>query len=165
MEITLNDKQKKVIRQVTGSSFPFWLFVKLPMGFLAGMRVTELTPDSCSTTVPFKWLNKNPFQSMYFAVQSMAAELSTATHCLLATTGQKPSVAFIIVDMKATFSKKAISKVTFTCEDGHKAYEAIEKCKNTGEAQTASFKTVGTMADGTVVAEFEFVWSFKQRAS
>ncbi len=102
---------------------------------------------------------------MYFAVQSMAAEFSTATPCLLAISGQKPSIAFILVDLKADFSKKAVSRVYFECNDGHKAFEAIEKCKNTGEAQTATFKTIGRMADGTEVSRFEITWSFKQRSS
>ena len=133
------------------------------MGWLAGIRVRKLEPDECITSVPFKWLNKNPFQSIYFAVQSMAAELSTAANCMLAVSGQKPSVAFIIVDMKARFSKKATDRVFFSCVDAHKAYSAVEKCIETGEAHAATFETIGRMADGTEVARFEFTWSFKQR--
>lgn len=165
MEVILNDKQKKIIKQFQSSKFTLGLLGQLPMGLLAGLRVKHLDTETCVTTVPYKWLNKNPFRSMYFAVQSMAAELSTATHCLLACAGQSPSVAFIIVDMKANFSKKATAKVSFTCTEGFKAHEAIEKCKNTGQPQKATLKTAGTMPDGTVVSEFEFTWSFKQRSS
>lgn len=135
------------------------------MGWIAGLRVRELDKGKCTTSVPFKFLTKNPFKSTYFAVQSMAAELSTATPCLLAITGQKPSVAFIIVDLKATFTKKATGRVYFTCEDGARAFKAVEKCIQTGESEEATFKTVGKMKDGTVVSEFEFTWSFKQRKS
>ncbi|MEQ9467239.1 MAG: thioesterase [Ekhidna sp.] len=137
----------------------------LPMGWIAGLRVRELDSGKCTTSVPFKYLTKNPFKSTYFAVQSMAAELSTATPCLLAVTGKKPSIAFIIVDLKATFSKKATDRVYFTCEDGAKAFEAVEKCIQTGESVAATFKTIGKMKDGTIVSEFEFTWSFKQRSS
>lgn len=136
----------------------------LPMGLLAGLRIRQIDADSCQTTVPYKWLNKNPFNSTYFAVQSMAAELSTASPCLLAVSGIKPSVAFIIVDMKASFHKKATSRVTYSCQDGRKAFEAVHQAVTSGEAQVATFKTTGTMADGTVVSEFEFTWSFKQRS-
>ena len=125
----------------------------------------ELNEEKCTTSVPFKFLNKNPFKSIYFAVQSMAAELSTATPCMLAITGKKPSVAFIIVDLKATFSKKATGRVYFTCEDGSKAFAAVEKCIETGDSAEVTLKTVGKMKDGTVVSEFEFTWSFKQRKS
>ncbi|MEO1253659.1 MAG: thioesterase [Bacteroidota bacterium] len=137
----------------------------LPMGWLAGLRVRELDENKCTTSVPFKYLNKNPFKSTYFAVQSMAAELSTATPCLLAVTGKNPSVAFIIVEIKASFSKKATGRVYFNCEDGSKAFDAVEKCIQSKEASEASFKTIGRMKDGTIVSEFEFTWSFKQRQS
>lgn len=164
--IELNKKQQKLANQVTsGTKFPLYLMKSLPMGWLAGLRVRELSPQRCTTSVPFKNLNKNPFKSIYFAVQSMAAELSTASPCLLAITGQQPSIAFIIVDLKATFSKKAVDRVYFTCEDGQKAFDAVNKCIETGNAEQATFRTVGKMKDGTIVSEFEFTWSFKQRKS
>lgn len=161
----LNEKQQKMVRQVTSNKFKWYLFSQLPMGWIAGLRVRSLSAEKCVTSVPYKWLTKNPFRSMYFAVQSMAAELSTASTCLLAVTGQKPSIAFIIVDMKASFYKKATSRVYFTCENAAQAFDAVVKCKENGEAQTATFKTIGKMEDGTVVSEFEFTWSFKQRRS
>ncbi|MEM9324535.1 MAG: DUF4442 domain-containing protein [Bacteroidota bacterium] len=160
---SLSPAQDKLRQQVTGPQFPLYLLKNLPMGWLAGIRVRELSPERCVTSVPFKWLNKNPFRSIYFAVQSMAAELSTAANCMLAVTGQAPSVAFIIVDMKASFSKKATDRVFFTCEDTIKAFEAVQQCIETGESHAATFETVGRMADGTEVSRFEFTWSFKQR--
>lgn len=163
--IQLNPKQVKLKQQVTSpAKFKLFLLTKLPMGLLAGMRLRELTLESCTTSVPFKNLNKNPFQSIYFAVQSMAAELSTATPCLLAIQGHKPTIAFIIVDLKAKFYKKATGRVFFQCNEGIKAFEAVEKAIETGEAQTATFHTTGKMEDGTIVSEFEFTWSFKQRS-
>ncbi len=137
----------------------------LPMGLLAGLRIRSADATSTQVSVPYKNLNKNPFKSIYFAVQSMAAEMSTAVACLLAVEGQKPSVAYIIVDLKAKFYKKANGRVWFTCEDNANAFEAVEKCIETKEAALATFKTVGKMKDGTVVSEFEFTWSFKQRGS
>lgn len=135
------------------------------MGWIAGLRIKEINENRCVTSVPFKWLTKNPFKSIYFAVQSMAAELSTATTCLLAVQGQKPSVAFIVVNLHANFTKKATDKVFFTCEDIAKAFEAVKRCLETGEATEATFKSIGKMKDNTIVSEFEFTWSFKQRKS
>lgn len=163
--ITLNPKQEKLKQQVSSPwKFGLFLLTELPMGLVAGMRLRHIDENKCVTSIPFKWLTKNPFKSIYFAVQSMAAELSTATACLLAVQGHNPSVAFIIVDLKATFGKKATGSVYFTCEDGMKAFDAVNKTIETGEAQTATFKTIGKMKDGTVVSEFEFTWSFKQRS-
>lgn len=135
------------------------------MGFLAGLKIISLDEEECVTQVPFKWLNKNPFQSMYFAVQSMAAELSTAAACLVAISGHTSSIAFIIVDCKANFYKKATQAVSFTCTNVNLAYEAVEECKKSGSATERTFKTLGVQSDGVVVSEFEFTWSFKVRKS
>lgn len=162
----LNPSQHKLVKRITnGFLFSFYLFFNLPMGWIAGLRIREINDQRCVTSVPFKWLNKNPFKSTYFAVQSMAAELSTATACLLAVQGQHPSIAFIIVDMKANFTKKATNRVYFTCAETAKAFDAVKQCIETGDAIATTFKTEGKMKDGTVVAEFEFTWSFKQRTS
>jgi len=50
---------------------------KLPMGFIAGLKMEALDPSKSTVSVRFKWVNQNPFRSLYFAVLSMAAELST----------------------------------------------------------------------------------------
>ena len=147
------------------NSFLFRIFalMKVPAGGLSGMKLTELSPEGAVATLPFKFLNMNPFKSTYFAVQSMAAELSTAAIGLLAIEGKNPSVATIIIDMKAEFPKKATGKVTFRCEDGEAIFKTVDECIATGEARTITAKTVGSMADGTVVSVFYFTWSFKQR--
>ncbi len=162
----MNEQQKKLSANLTNSFLlALYMFFKLPMGFLAGLRVREIDQKKTVVSVPFKRRNKNPFKSIYFAVQSMAAELSTASSCLLAVEGQSPSIAFIIVDLKASFSKKATSRVFFTCEHNQKAFDAVAQCIKTEEASNATFETIGRMKDGTEVARFEFTWSFKQRSA
>ncbi|GAA4837755.1 DUF4442 domain-containing protein [Algivirga pacifica] len=154
--------RKKMLNK---SVFRTFTLTQVPLGYLAGMKLNSLDLHTCSTSMKYKWINKNPFKSMYFAAQSMAAELSTAALCMLGIQGYAPSVAFIIIGMEATFPKKATGKVTFTCEDGDAIMECIQKAIDTGEASTIKTKTVGRMEDGTVVSEFFFTWSFKQRKS
>jgi hypothetical protein len=162
---TLTEKQEK-FRQKMLNPFLFWLYTfgNVPAGWIAGMRLKELNKERAITTIPFKWLNKNPFKSMYFAVQSMAAELSTASIALLAITDRNPSVATIIVDLKAEFPKRATGKTTFTCQDGHSIFKAVELAISSGQPQTVTAKTTGTLQDGTIVSVFHFTWSFKQRS-
>ena len=164
-EMILNSAQQDLLTQMK-NPFRFWLFLmtSVPAGWIAGMRLKQLGLESAVATVPYKFLNKNPFQSIYFAVQSMAAEMSTASLVLLHTVGQRPSVAYIIVDMKSNYTKKATDKVYFTCTDGHKVKEALDECLATGEPRVVDLNTVGKMADGTVVSEFTFSWSMKQRS-
>ncbi|MEQ8533794.1 MAG: hypothetical protein RIB86_18210 [Imperialibacter sp.] len=94
----------------------------------------------------------------------MAAELSTASIALLAITDRSPSVATIIVDLKAEFPKRATGKTTFTCEDGQRIFDAVELAISSGQPQTVTAKTTGTLQDGTIVSVFHFTWSFKQRS-
>ncbi len=144
-------------------SFRLFTLTQVPAGFIAGMKLIELTPTQCQTSIPFKFLNKNPFKSIYFAVQSMAAELSTAAIALLAMQGIKPSIALLVVGMEAEFVKKATGKTYFTCENGQEIAHAVQKAAQTGEATSVRAKTVGKMKDGTIVSTFYFTWSFKQR--
>ena len=137
---------------------------QVPAGAIAGMKLKSLDTESCETTLPYKFVNKNPFKSIYFAVQSMAAELSTASMALLAIQDKDPSVAFIIIDMEAKFHKKATGKVTFTCKDGSEVFDTVDESIKTSESRSVKMHTVGTMKDGTIVSEFWFTWSFKQRS-
>ena len=69
--------QNKIIK-LARNSFKMKLFMlmKLPFGFLAGLKITKINSQKASVSIPYKYLNKNPFRSIYFAALSMAAELS-----------------------------------------------------------------------------------------
>lgn len=141
-----------------------FLLAKLPLGFMAGLRVKELSRERCLTTVPYGWRTQNPFRSTYFAAQSMAAELSTGALTLLATSSAPRSVAMLIVGLDATFGKKATDTTTFTCEAGDTLFDAVRRTLDDGEPSTATVETVGRLPDGTEVSRFHFEWSFKRRA-
>lgn len=138
---------------------------KLPLALFAGLRVRELTNERCAVSVPYNWRTTNPFRSTYFAAQAMAAELSTGAPATLAVSSAGRSVAMLIVAMSAEFEKKATATATFLCEDGAAMHEAVRRAISTGEPQTVAATSVGTTADGTVVARFGFTWSFKARTA
>jgi hypothetical protein len=52
--------------------FRLFLFIRLPMAFIAGVRVKQVDAEVCEITVPYRWINQNPFGSTYFAVMAMA---------------------------------------------------------------------------------------------
>ena len=62
---------------ITASKLNQFLFFKLPSAFICGVRVKTIDATECIVSVKHRWINQNPFQSMYFAVQAMGAELST----------------------------------------------------------------------------------------
>jgi hypothetical protein len=160
--IQLSEKQQRYARLLS-NSFLFRLFLlgKLPLGFLSGMKIKHLDANTCVTTVPYGWMTRNPFRSTYFAALSMAAELSNGSLALMAVEGT--NVAVIIVNLEAQFIKMAKNLTTFTCNDGHKLFEAVAKAQETGEPVTATVETTGVSEDGVVVARFKLTWSFKAR--
>ncbi len=139
------------------------MLAKLPMAYMADLRVASITEESATVTIPYKYLNKNPFNSIYFACLSMAAELSTGVLCMMHVHEAKPGISMLVVHMEADFTKKAVGKITFSCEDGKQILEAVEHTKATGEGVTVIASSVGTDEQGDKVAEFRYTWSLKAK--
>lgn len=137
---------------------------KLPLAFLAGLRIDECDGHECAVSLPYGWRTQNPFRSIYFAALAMAAELSSGALGLLAVQSSKRSVAQLITRIEGDFIKKADARTTFRCKDGDKIFAAVAHTIETGEAVTVDSTTEGTLPDGTVVARFQVSWSFKLRS-
>ena len=140
-----------------------FLLTKLPAAFFSGVRLKQATAEACVTTVPYKWFSQNPFRSTYFACLAMAAELSTGALAMAHIYKRSPAVSMLIVKMEANYFKKATGRTTFTCSDGLRMKELVEKAITTGEAQTFTARSIGINAEGQQVAEFLFTWSFKAK--
>lgn len=159
--------QERLDRVVRRLKNPFlmrgFMLTKLPLGLFAGMKVTALDAKRCETTLPYGWRTTNPFRSIYFAAQSMAAELSTGALAMAAVDMAPEPVAFLITGLEASFGKKATALTTFTCENGEEMFAAVGKTLQTGDPATVRAETVGRMGNGTEVSRFVFTWSFKKR--
>ena len=126
-------------------------------------KVKEIDENTCSVSVKHKWINQNPFKSMYWAVQGMAAELSTGALLMKSAKNSNENLSMLVVNNKASFFKKATGRITFTCSDGLKIKEAINLSISTGEGQTCLMKAQGKNEEGIVVSAFEFGWSVKAK--
>lgn len=144
-------------------TFRLYLLKKLPLGYIAGLKVTALTDEKCIVTVKYGWITQNPFNSMYFACLSMAAEMSTGVLVMNGIHESNPPVSMLIVKNTAEYHKKAVGKITFSCMDGPYIAEQINKAKTTGESILVDTKSVGKNEAGEVVAEFVFTWSVKAK--
>lgn len=153
------------LRKSATNPFKMGLFLlkNLPLGFLVGLRVKHIDAKSASVSVPFKYLTKNPFRSIYFAVLSMAAELSTAVLAMASIYDARVPVSMLVYDMDAHFTKKATSRIVFHCEQSQELVKAVEECVTTGEGKTATVKSIGKDINGAQVAEFNFTWTFKPK--
>jgi len=143
--------------------FRSFLFAKLPLAWMAGLRVEHLDATRCDVSVPYGWRTQNPFRSTYFAAQSMAAELSTGALAMAAVQEAGNRISMLVVGMTAGFQKRATERATFRCDDGEAVTAAVLQAMRTGEPATVEAESVGTLPDGTVVARFTVTWSFKAR--
>ena len=149
--------------EFTPSKLNTFLLVKLPSAYFCGVRVKQISTEQCTVSVKHRWINQNPFNSMYFAVQAMAAELTTGALVMYHIKNSGKKISMLVANNKGNFSKKAKGRITFTCNDGHLIAEAIAKTVATGEGQTFWMKSVGVDEQGDQVSVLEFEWSVKAK--
>ena len=149
--------------EFTPSKLNVFLFFKLPSAFWSGVRVTHIDDTQCRVTVKHRWINQNPFNSMYFAVQAMAAELTTGALVMYQIKKSGKKISMLVANNKGNFTKKATGRITFTCKDGHLIEAAIKRTIATGEGQTFWMKSLGTDEKGAQVSEMDFEWSVRAK--
>ncbi len=160
----MNPAFSKFSRLITNPiSFGFFLFQKLPAAFFAGLRIQHFDANKCVVRIRYSWFSQNPFQSIYFAVEAMAAEMTCGMLAFAQVYQRVPKISMLVVSTQANFIKKATGTILFSCEDGLAIQEAIQETIATGEGKTVICKSVGTNEKGEVVAEFNFTWSFKAK--
>lgn len=147
--------------EFSASKFNQFLFFKLPAAFWTGVRVKSINGQQCIVSVKHRWINQNPFNSMYFAVQAMAAELSTGALVIMQIKNSQRNISMLVANNKSNFTKKATGRITFTCNDGHLIAEAIKATIETGEGQTFWMKSIGVNEIGEQVSEMDFEWSIR----
>jgi hypothetical protein len=149
--------------KLTASKLNKFLFFKLPSAFICGVRVKTIDENQCVVSVKHRWINQNPFNSMYFAVQAMAAELATGALVMFQIQKSGKKISMLVANNKGNFTKKATGRITFTCKDGHLIEKAIQETIATGEGQTFWMKSIGTDENGIQVSEMDFEWSVRAK--
>lgn len=147
--------------EINASKLNKFLFFKLPSAFFCGVRVKAIDEKQCVVSVKHRWINQNPFNSMYFAVQAMAAELSTGALVMYQIQKSGRKISMLVANNKGSFTKKATGRITFVCNDGHLITDAIKQTIATGEGQTFWMKSIGTDEKGIQVSEMDFEWSVR----
>ena len=146
---------------LTASKLNKFLLFKLPSAFIAGVRVKEIDERQCVVSVKHRWINQNPFNSMYFAVQAMAAELSTGALVMYQIQKSGRNISMLVANNKGNFTKKATGRINFICNDGLVIENAIKETIATGEGQTFWMKSIGLNEEGVQVSEMDFEWSVR----
>ena len=146
---------------MTKFQFHLYLLAKIPISFLAGVRLKSLSDTECSTKVSLSWLSQNPFKSMFWAVQGMAAEFSTGIMCAEKIRKSGRKISMLVTEQSAEFTKKATGEIVFSCNQGEEIDEILKKAIETGEGVELNLFSTGINKNGDIVSKFKFKWSFK----
>ena len=140
-----------------------FLAFKLPSAYFTGVRAKFIDAQKCVIVVKHRWINQNPFKSMFWAVQGMAAELSTGALIMMKIQDANQNISMLVIENKATFTKKAKGVITFSCDQGALIDEVLHKAISTGESQRVTLTAKGIDQAGDEVSSFDFEWSMKSK--
>ncbi len=146
---------------ITPRKINLYMLLKLPSAFFCGVRVVSISDTKAVVKVKHRWINQNPFKSLYWAVQGMASEFASGILMMEEIRKSNRKISMLVTHQEGRFTKKATGKINFTCEDGGLIKDAIQKSIETGEGQIIHLKTEGIDASGDVVSRFVYEWSLK----
>ena len=101
---------------------------------------------------------------MFWAVQGMAAELSTGALIIMKIKQLNKNMSMLVIKNEAQFTKKAKGQIIFSCTQGKEIDMLLQKAIETGIGQTITLTAEGRDASGDVVSVFNFLWSVKLKS-
>jgi hypothetical protein len=162
--MSLNERSQAVRRRLLRPwNFRLYLWARLPLAACAGLSLRRLDEEACTVALPGGWRTQNPFRSMYFAAQAMAAEMSTGAPAMMLAEGASASVSMLVREVRGVFTRRIQGEAEFTFADLSAMQAAIERAVESGESETFVGRSTGRNRDGSPASEFEITWSFKRR--
>ena len=144
-------------------SINYFLFFKLPSAYWSGVRVKSIDNNECVVSVKLNWFNKNPFKSIFWAVQGMAAELSTGMLVSKQISDRNINVSMLVISSSSNFYKKAVGRIKFNCIQGNELKNVFDKLDEKNPTNKITMFSRGIDEVGDVVSDFKFEWSFKRK--
>ena len=144
--------------------YTFFLFFQLPSAFFCGVRLKYLDSLKSIVSINHSWFNKNPFKSIFWAAQGMAAELTTGSLIKNAIKESGVNVSYLVVENKSSFYKKATGKIIFECIQGKELQDLFNSFDKDNNKAIIELKSVGVDSNSVKVSEFSFTWSLKVRS-
>ena len=143
--------------------YTFFLFFKLPSAFFCGVRLKFIDSSKSIVSIKHSWFNKNPYKSIFWAAQGMAAELTTGSLLIKTINQSGHNVSMLVVENKSFFFKKATGKIIFQCNEGKKIQNLINSLNHENNKGVIDLKSTGFDSNNIKVSEFTFKWSLKIR--
>lgn len=143
--------------------YTFFLFFKLPSAFFCGVRLKFIDSSKSIVSIKHSWFNKNPYKSIFWAAQGMAAELTTGSLLIKTINQSGHNVSMLVVENKSFFFKKATGKIIFQCNEGKQIQNLINSLNHENNKGVIELKSTGFDTNNIKVSEFTFKWSLKVR--
>ena len=147
--------------KITPGKINTFMLFKLPLAYFGGVRVKIVSNDKAVVKIKHRWINQNPFKSMFWAAQGMAAEMSTGVLVMQEIEKSKRKVSMLVTHQESDFFKKATGSILFTCKGGNEIRDAIKESIKTGEGQVIVLTSEGKNKEGVIVSIFQFHWSLR----
>lgn len=138
-----------------------FLLMKIPSAYFSGVRLESISDKKVVVRVRKRWINQNPFKSLYWATQGMASELTTGILVMKEIASSDQEISMLVTQQRGVFMKKAIGKITFSCMGSRNIKTAIQKAVSSGEGQKLLLISEGFDEAGDKVSTFEYEWSLK----
>lgn len=136
---------------------------KMPLGIAAGLRIDAIDETSCTVSLPGGWRTQNPFGSLYWAAQGMAAEMATGLHAYVLREAAPVPVGMILAGCEGSFTKMGKGRCRFVFDQGEKVADVIGQALATGERLTCATDVVGYDPAGDEISRWVFTWSFRAK--
>lgn len=140
-----------------------FMLAKMPLGMAAGLRVDAVDRTSCTVSLPGGWRTQNPFGSMYWAAQGMAAEMATGVQGYILANAAPVPVRMILSGCEGSFSRMCKGRGSFVFDQGAAVEAAILQTLSSGETVSCSTDVVGFDPGGVEVSRWTFTWSFRAK--
>lgn len=148
-----------------GLAVKTWAFFRVPLLHWVNPRIEALNTEATVISIPLGRRQSNHLGSMYFGVLCCGCDMAGGLLAMKLIWEAKAPVSLIFKDLNAQFLKRAESRTYFTCHDGAKIQQLVEKAITTGERVNETVNIIATCPDKLgqePVARFAMTLSLKK---
>ncbi len=147
-------------------SIRLFALAKIPLIALVRPTIVQADDEVCIIRIPLSWVVKNHLRTMYFGALCVGADMSGGLIVMNMIRARRSRVTFLFKDFHAEFLKRAEGATVFTCRDGKKLANLLERAEASGEREEDTVEVIATVPDrlqDEPVAVFTLTISMKKR--
>ena len=152
---------KKLNRQLKA-----YTFFKIPLAFFVSPKITTFNDQSFCIRIPLNFRTRNHLKCMYFGALAVGADLSSGFLAYELIRRSKQPIQLIFKSLNARFLRRAESAVYFTCNDGQRIHDLVNRALLSQQREETTLTVIATTPDtlgNEPVATFELVLSLKAK--